>query len=75
MDVIQRLKNAGLSIILVEHHMDIVMNICDYITVLDFGKKICEGTPETIQNDPRVIEAYLGGEEVNQLVAGTKSIG
>lgn len=74
-DVIQRLKNAGLSIILVEHHMDIVMNICDYITVLDFGKKICEGTPETIQNDPRVIEAYLGGEEVNQLVAGTKSIG
>ena len=75
MDVIQRLKNAGLSIILVEHHMDIVMNVCDYITVLDFGKKICEGTPETIQNDPRVIEAYLGGEEVNQLVAGTKSIG
>ena len=43
MDVIQRLKNAGLSIILVEHHMDIVMNVCDYITVLDFGKKICEG--------------------------------
>ncbi|MHA6260414.1 branched-chain amino acid ABC transporter ATP-binding protein/permease [Sporosarcina sp. CAU 1771] len=75
MDVIQRLKNAGLSIILVEHHMDIVMNVCDYITVLDFGKKICEGTPETIQNDPRVIDAYLGGEEVNQLVAGTKSIG
>ncbi|MEI4769977.1 branched-chain amino acid ABC transporter ATP-binding protein/permease [Psychrobacillus sp. FJAT-51614] len=75
MDVIQRLKNAGLSIILVEHHMDIVMNVCDYITVLDFGKKICEGTPETIQNDPRVIEAYLGGEEVNQLVAGTRSIG
>ncbi|MEH7392066.1 branched-chain amino acid ABC transporter ATP-binding protein/permease [Bacillus sp. JJ1474] len=75
MDVIQRLKKAGLSIILVEHHMDIVMNICDYITVLDFGKKICEGNPETIQNDPRVIDAYLGGEEVNQLVAGTKSVG
>jgi ABC-type branched-subunit amino acid transport system ATPase component/ABC-type branched-subunit amino acid transport system permease subunit len=75
MDVIQRLKNAGLSIILVEHHMDIVMNVCDYITVLDFGKKICEGTPETIQNDPRVIEAYLGGEEVKQLVAGTRTFG
>jgi ABC-type branched-subunit amino acid transport system ATPase component/ABC-type branched-subunit amino acid transport system permease subunit len=75
MDVIQRLKLAGLSIILVEHHMEIVMNICDHITVLDFGKKICEGDPETIQNDQRVIEAYLGGEEVNQLVAGTKAIG
>ncbi|MFD1927058.1 ATP-binding cassette domain-containing protein [Sporosarcina siberiensis] len=73
MDVIQRLKSAGLSIILVEHHMDIVMNVCDYITVLDFGKKICEGTPETIQKNPSVIDAYLGGEEVNQLVAGTKS--
>lgn len=75
MDVIKRLKQAGLSIILVEHHMEIVMNICDHITVLDFGKKISEGDPETIQNDSRVIEAYLGGEEVNQLVAGTKFIG
>lgn len=68
--VIRSLKGVGISVILVEHHMEIVMNVCDAITVLDFGKKIAEGAPAYIQNHPQVIEAYLGGEEVTKLVVG-----
>jgi len=59
-DVIREIKSQGVTILLVEHDMSLVMDISDYITVMNFGKKIAEGTPEKIKNDPEVIKAYLG---------------
>jgi branched-chain amino acid transport system ATP-binding protein len=66
MDLIHFIRDRfQLTILLVEHRMRLVMNICEWITVMDFGEIIAQGTPEKVRNDPRVVEAYLGRQAIH----------
>jgi branched-chain amino acid transport system ATP-binding protein len=65
-EIIRKISKMGLGIMMIEHDMDMVMNLTDYITVINFGKEISQGVPSFVQDDPRVVEAYIGSDDEDE---------
>ena len=62
MELIRQIREQGIGVLLIEHNMQVIMDLCKRIVVLDHGSKIAEGSPEEIRSNPQVIQAYLGKE-------------
>ena len=73
-EIIRRVHRRGISIILIEHHMDVVSELCDTVTVLDGGKIIAEGTPDEVKRHPKVVEAYLGQPAQPEISGGAEPL-